>query len=83
MKKRDFILYLFASVLGAAEALIEIWRIIPGNSPEYVSLGSQMFGKVVGPISDIGLPLVLCIIFAIYARDEYITLKKNNLCSII
>ena len=76
MKKSYFILYLFASVLSAGSALIEIWRFIPGNAPEYVSLGSQMCGPILGPLFYIGLYLVLCIIFAKYARDEY-KLKKE------
>ncbi|MGI5880904.1 MAG: hypothetical protein ACOX6L_09975 [Syntrophomonadaceae bacterium] len=78
MKKRYFVLYLFASVLSAASALMEIWRIIPGNAPEYISLGSQMFGPILGPLSYIGLYLVLCLIFAKYAKDAYITLDKSN-----
>lgn len=74
MKKGYFILYLFASVLGAASALIQIWRVIPGNAPEYASVGSQIFG----PIFFAGMYLVLCIIFAKYAREEYLALKKNS-----
>ncbi|MDD2620816.1 MAG: hypothetical protein PHC92_09140 [Syntrophomonadaceae bacterium] len=71
MKKAYFILYLSASVLTAVSALIQVWRVIPGNEPEHASLFSQMFGPIFGTIFYVGILLVLCIIFAKFAKEEY------------
>ena len=75
MKKAYFVLYLSASVLSAASALIQIWRVIPGNAPKHASLFSQMFGPIFGPIFHVGMHLVLCMIFAKFAKEEYLSLK--------
>ena len=75
MKKGHFILYLLVCISSATLAFNIIWGIKQGNSQVFVSLGSQMFGPLFGPIFDVGIWFVISIVNGIWAIREFKDIK--------